>query len=127
MMDSRPDLQARLAVLSRDAWAREEALLQPAVRADPATVARLLSPDFVEFGLSGRSWQRAETIAALSARPANTAGYVLIDRQARLLDADTVELTYRLKIGARSSRRTSRWRHEGERLRCYFHRGVAEE
>lgn len=44
-------------------------LLTSAVRRDPARLAELLHPGFVEVGRSGRLWSRDETIAALAHEP----------------------------------------------------------
>ena len=44
----------------------EQRLLDPAVRARPDLVAALLHPDFLEYGASGRVWDRAAVVAAPS-------------------------------------------------------------
>lgn len=49
--------------------AKELALLRPAVRGDRATVVALLHEDFVEFGASGRIWNRAQIADALARDP----------------------------------------------------------
>ncbi|WP_210579406.1 DUF4440 domain-containing protein [Streptomyces sp. GESEQ-4] len=41
-------------------------LLTPDVRRSPKLLGALLHPDFHEFGASGRHWDRASTIAALT-------------------------------------------------------------
>jgi hypothetical protein len=46
--------------------ALEESILDPAVRSDPARMRALLAPDFVEFGASGRVFDRDAIIAALA-------------------------------------------------------------
>lgn len=56
--------------LKAELLALEERLLDPLVRAVPAEVRRLLSPEFVEFGASGRVFDRDAILAALtSERP----------------------------------------------------------
>src|SRR5689334_23193732 len=45
---------------------RELALLRPEVRADAERVRALLHPDFVEFGASGRVWDRSSIAAVTS-------------------------------------------------------------
>jgi len=40
-------------------------LLEPQVRASAGELDRLLHPGFVEFGASGRKWDRSEIIASL--------------------------------------------------------------
>ena len=49
---------------------REQQLLDPAVRASGNHVRELLHPDFIEYGASGRVWDRAAITAALDADPA---------------------------------------------------------
>jgi ribonuclease HI len=49
--------------------AAEQALLDPRVRADPAAVERLLHPDYVEFGASGRVRDRPSIVRPIAAEP----------------------------------------------------------
>ena len=55
---------------------RERQLLDPALRADGEFVAGLLHPEFVEYGASGRVWDRETTVAALRADPRVQAIYL---------------------------------------------------
>ena len=55
---------------------RERQLLDPAVRARADQVETLLHPDFVEYGASGRVWDRAAIIAALVADPQVSGGWI---------------------------------------------------
>uniref|UniRef100_UPI0023F357BC nuclear transport factor 2 family protein n=1 Tax=Ferrimicrobium acidiphilum TaxID=121039 RepID=UPI0023F357BC len=48
---------------------REQQLLDPTIRESGQRVRELLHPDFVEYGASGRTWDRATVSAALSANP----------------------------------------------------------
>src|SRR6476620_1658032 len=43
---------------------RELALLEPAVRRSPDDVRALLHPDFIEYGASGRTWNRDSVTTA---------------------------------------------------------------
>lgn len=54
--------------------AAEEALLSASVRADPEMLRRMLHPDFVEIGRSGRRWNRDVIIAELADDPGREAG-----------------------------------------------------
>jgi hypothetical protein len=45
---------------------RELALLDPELRRDPDRIRALLHADFVEFGASGRVWDRASIAAVTS-------------------------------------------------------------
>jgi Domain of unknown function (DUF4440) len=52
-------------------------LLEPLVRAPAVELDELLHQDFVEFGSSGRSWDRSETITSLtSGQPPGAEGPV---------------------------------------------------
>src|SRR4051794_30674438 len=44
----------------------ELALLDPAVRRDPARVRAVLHPEFTEFGASGRVWNRSSIVEVTS-------------------------------------------------------------
>src|SRR5450631_2368374 len=87
---------------------RERLLHDPAVRADPGRVRRLLHPDFVEFGASGRIWDGKEIVEALvaeSAPPQHRA----VDIVPVSLGVDTVLLSYRIDDPERPSLRGSVW------------------
>src|SRR5262245_21400147 len=88
---------------------RERQLLDPALRADGEFVAGLLHPDYVEYGASGRVWDRDAVIAALQADPEVLAEAA--DFEPVRLAEDVVLLTFRLQ-GDRSSLRCSVWVRE---------------
>ncbi|MEJ7607687.1 MAG: nuclear transport factor 2 family protein [Bryobacteraceae bacterium] len=50
----------------------EALLLQPSVRSDIQELSRLLSDDFVEFGSSGRVFDKQQVIALLQAQEDGT-------------------------------------------------------
>ena len=68
---------AALAALTAELRGYEERILDPAVRADPAQVRAMLAPEFVEFGASGRVFDREGIVATLAAESPRVA------RQAR--------------------------------------------
>lgn len=49
-------------------------LLQPQVRASAGELEKLLHPDFFEFGASGRTWDRSQTITCLTGELLPSAG-----------------------------------------------------
>ena len=104
---------------------REQALLDPALRAEGARVEELLHPDFVEHGASGRTWDRASMVAALGEDPAVSGAAE--DFRAQALAEDVVLLTYRV-TGPHGSLRSSIWVRDpaaadpGWRVR--FHQGT---
>lgn len=101
---------------------REKLLLDPAVRTSGEDVSALLHPDFVEFGASGRFWDRESVIAALRSDPAVSGDGM--DFRAQPLADNVVLLTYRIN-GEQTSLRSSVWVFElahGWLLR--FHQGT---
>ncbi|WP_295836765.1 DUF4440 domain-containing protein [uncultured Microbacterium sp.] len=111
------------AALIAAAWAAEERLLDPAVRADPGEMERLLAPSFVEVGQSGRRWTREAIVAALREEPGSDPSPLIDERESRPVGPDTVLLTYLLRFEDRVSRRSSLWRCDPA-PRCLFHQGT---
>lgn len=109
--------------LAATAWAAEERLLNPAVRADPREVNALLDPSFVEIGQSGCRWTRDAIVTALRDDPGGDASPVIAERESRPVSPDTVLLTYLLRFENRVSRRSSLWRFDPA-PRCLFHQGT---
>ena len=102
--------------------ALERALLDPAIRADPERVARLLHPDFSEVGASGRRWTRDGLIAALRDQPG--VGVEMTEVEARPLADAVVLLTYTADAPTGRSRRSSLWIRDGLGWRILFHQGT---
>ena len=105
------------------AWSAEETLLHPAVRSNPRELNRLLDPEFVEVGQSGRRWTRDGIVAALRDEPGTDSSPLVEERESRLVGPDTVLLTYLLRFENRVSRRSSLWRCDPA-PRCLFHQGT---
>ncbi|WP_282688270.1 MULTISPECIES: nuclear transport factor 2 family protein [unclassified Streptomyces] len=114
-------------------------LLDPAVRTSRALAARLLDPEFVEVGASGRRWKKEEMLDALPDldggggsgngsgesdgggprfEPSRMGGVVLAP--------GIVHLTYETDFGGRRARRSSLWRRrDGETgWRMYYHQAT---
>ncbi|MFD4015827.1 nuclear transport factor 2 family protein [Streptomyces sindenensis] len=110
-------------------------LLDPRVRTSRSLAARLLDPEFVEVGASGRRWTYEEMLAALpdldgggsqgegdggGARfePSRMSGVALAP--------GIVHLTYETDFGGRRARRSSLWRRgDGETgWRMYYHQAT---
>jgi hypothetical protein len=99
----------------------ELALLLPEVRRDPQRMRALLHPDFVEYGSSGRVWDRG-TIGSVSADPEQITAADLI---ARRIGPDAVLLTYRSTRAGRNALRSSTWiRDETGTWLLLFHQGT---
>ncbi|MFI7326198.1 DUF4440 domain-containing protein [Streptomyces rubiginosohelvolus] len=107
-------------------------LLDPAVRASRSLAARLLDPEFVEVGASGRRWTYEEMLAALPDldgggvggedgprfEPSGMGGVVLAP--------GVVHLTYESVIDGRRARRSSLWRRRAGETgwRMYYHQAT---
>jgi len=97
----------------------EQQLLMPEVRASADALDQLISDQFVEFGNSGRVYNKADVMAQLLAAP--NAKVDVSDFQVLALSEDVALATYRTPASLRSSV----WRREGGRWRCVFHQGTA--
>jgi hypothetical protein len=105
----------------------EERLLDPAVRASAEEVGLLLADDFLEFGSSGRVFDKGQVIEGLAANPGEG---VSVERfEERVLGPGVVLVTYRsVRAGdCQHALRSSIWRLEGDRWRMVFHQGTPVE
>jgi hypothetical protein len=106
----------------------EERLLQADARQSAQEVAELLADDFIEFGSSGRIFDKPTTIAALQHE--SPAEISLTDYQARLLAPDVVLVTYRAirstvtPAQTTQSLRSSIWKQLDGRWQLVFHQGT---
>ncbi|MES2718183.1 MAG: nuclear transport factor 2 family protein [Pseudomonadota bacterium] len=114
-----------LAALTTELRAMEESILDPAVRADPARMRALLTPEFTEFGASGRVFDRDGIIAVLAAEPATQA------RQARgfkvrLVAPGAALTTWRVqRDDGTETLRSSVWQQQADgRWLMVFHQGT---
>jgi hypothetical protein len=107
----------------------EERLVDPAFRIDSESVAALLADDFLEFGISGRSFDKASTLVELKNEPPRKAS-LLNDFSVRELSPGVVLVTYRAtrrdlagqSIG--QSWRSSIWMHRDGGWQLTFHQGT---
>ncbi|MGW2716662.1 nuclear transport factor 2 family protein [Streptomyces sp. NPDC001492] len=102
--------------------------MDPAVRSS-AEGARLIDPEFVEVGASGRRYTYEETIAGLPAKPGSSADgprYEPSDITGVLLAPGLVHLTFETVFDGRRARRSSLWRKRDEETgwRMYYHQGT---
>ena len=107
----------------------EERLLDPAIRKDSEVVSYLLADDFLEFGSSGRTFDKPAILEALSNEPPSPP-ILLTHFAARHLAADAVLITYRTTRHdpsgnpTTSSNRSSIWVHRDNRWQITFHQGT---
>lgn len=103
--------------------ALERELLTDGVRSDPAAVAALLHPDWIEIGRSGRLWSREELLASVAplAEPVGL-DTIAITR----VDPTTILVLWRAVAADRSTLRSSLWVRDGGDWRQRFHQGTDE-
>lgn len=111
------------------AIAGELSLLDPAVRASRSAAQRLLDPDFVEVGKSGRRWNRDEMLAELPEMEGSAESGARIEHSRMtgvLLAPGIVHLTYETVNRGVRARRSSLWRRrdDGAGWRVFYHQGT---
>ena len=102
-------------------------LVDPGVRANPEEMAALLADDFLEYGSSGRTFDKQQVLEALQHEGAIR--FSLHDFHVRNLSRGVVLATYRATAtpeGAepRSSLRSSVWVRRSGRWQVTFHQGT---
>ncbi|MEV6483157.1 DUF4440 domain-containing protein [Streptomyces sp. NPDC051576] len=109
--------------------AGELALLDPAVRASRAEIVRLLDPEFVEVGCSGRRYTYDDMVAWLPDHAGSAADGPRYDPSAMtgvVLAPGLVQLRYETVFDGGRARRTSLWRKRDEETgwRMFYHQGT---
>ncbi|CAL9386449.1 DUF4440 domain-containing protein [Streptomyces sp. enrichment culture] len=100
-------------------------LLDPEVRSSPERVDALLHPEFFEFGASGRVWDRAAIIDALTEEgDAGAPAATVSAMKAVEIAPGTVHLTFDTDHNGRRAHRSSLWRRTDRGWRLYFHQGT---
>lgn len=106
----------------------EESHLRSDVRSSPEAMQDLLAEEFVEFGSSGRVFDRAAVIAALSSESGFESR--IDDFVVRVLSSEVAVTTYRLSAWpisggqARVTLRSSVWAQRVGRWLLVFHQGT---
>lgn len=112
--------------------ALEEELLSPQVRASEARLNELLADDFVEFGSSGRIYDKPTVIRELG-ESGYVADFEIGDFCLVMSRADSALVTYRCAVKSdsgdviRKSNRSSLWRLVDDRWQLVFHQGTKTE
>ena len=87
---------------------------------------RLLHPEFVEIGASGRRWSRAEMLDALL-QETTVAAVEAFDLVARQLAPDVVLVTFTTRRGTTLVHRSSIWVRLGGDWTVLFHQGTVAD
>ena len=102
------DAEMREANEVEEAISCQRRLMDPSVRTSRAEARRLLDPEFVEVGASGRRWSYEEMLAELPNLPGNLQEgprYVPSGMTGVVLAPGVVHLTYETTIEGRRARR----------------------
>jgi hypothetical protein len=114
--------------LERQLRELEESHLRSDVRSSPESMQALLADEFIEFGSSGRIFDRAAVIATLSGQPGFKSR--IDDFVVRALSPKVALTTYRLSVWSTSggqakvTLRSSIWVHRAGRWLLVFHQGT---
>ncbi len=126
-VEDEPDLFSSMPVEPSDeeiVIALERSLLTDEVRADPASLAALLHPQWQEVGSSGRLWSREEFLA----EAAPLTGPVSLDViSAEQVTPGTIVLVWRAVSDEGSTLRSSVWVCLGPTWQQRFHQGTVED
>jgi hypothetical protein len=107
----------------------EEQLLDPAVRGNTDFVSSLLADDFLEFGISGRIFDKTSILKNLRDEPLHLPS-LLSDFAIRTLAPDAMLVTYRTtRLNSSGepishARRSSIWINRNNRWQITFHQGT---
>ena len=104
----------------------EEELWREETRFDQKRMLEIIAPDFFEFGRSGRTYRREDTLA-ISRGPID-AVLPLPDFEARLLHPDIAQVTYNSAVRydgvVQRARRSSIWSRTPSSWILRFHQGT---
>lgn len=101
--------------------ALETSLLDNAIRSNPEALGRLLHPDFVEHGSSGRVLGRGRALAGLPPIEGRVEVEVLA---ADRLSDDLIQLRWRTRAETKVALRVSLWQHTTSGWQMRFHQGT---
>lgn len=103
--------------------AKEMAALDPRVRTDRNQMSQLLHDDFIEFGSTGRVYNRKVLLDMLADEEPSPV--VIRDFAVRQLSGDTALVTYRsVGQGGQEARRSSVWVEDDDAWKMVFHQGT---
>lgn len=98
-------------------------LLEPATRRDTSRLKELFGEDFIEFGSSGRVYQKSMLIEMMAQE--EQAKVLIRDFAVRELAPDVALVTYRtVGTSGQEARRSSVWVRSGTSWQMVFHQGT---
>jgi hypothetical protein len=102
----------------------EEKLLQPTIRKSEKNLEDLLADDFLEFGSSGRTFNKEELMKGLANE--STIKMQLMDFKTQMLAKDVYLTTYRVlrSNDMKYTLRSSIWKEKEGTWQMFFHQGT---
>lgn len=114
-------------IISKTIYNLEKQLLQPEIRSNRTELDYLISNDFIEYGASGRIYNKKDIINQLV--ESDKESFFIYDFTIRMLGEEYVQSMYRIKMVAsdgefRYSLRSSIWENKKNRWQIVFHQGT---
>lgn len=104
----------------------EKALANPEIRKSISELSNLLADDFIEFGSSGRVYNKKQTIKAL--RKIESSKISLINFKFKQINKQCILVTYKSVVTderqKKHSLRSSLWKKENGKWKIVFHQGT---
>ncbi|MCT4633684.1 MAG: DUF4440 domain-containing protein [Firmicutes bacterium] len=114
-------------IISKTIYNLEKQLLQPEIRSNRTELDYLISNDFIEYGASGRIYNKKDIINQLI--ESDKESFFIYDFTIRMLGEEYVQSMYRIKMAGkdgefRYSLRSSIWENKKNRWQIVFHQGT---
>ena len=109
--------------LSKLIEALERSLLEPCVRSSTAQLNKLIADDFLEFGKSGKVYNKQDCIKP----DENLRKFAVNDFKIKELSKDVMLATYKTTEDGIASLRSSIWKRYGDEWKMIFHQGTKYE
>ncbi len=112
----------QLTIKNEEIYHLELLLLTPSVRQSADQLRLLIADDFIEYGSSGRIYNKIDLLESLPEEKQER--YTVEDFTSSELSKNVILATYKVTIGTRRSLRSSIWKHNGSNWQMIFHQGT---
>lgn len=113
---------SQITIRNEEIYSLELSLLTPAVRQSIKQLSLLIADDFIEYGSSGRIYNKKDLLESLPEE--KTEHYAVEDFTSSKLSKNVILATYKVTIGSRRSLRSSIWKNNGSHWQMIFHQGT---
>lgn len=100
----------------------ETSLLTPEVRCSASKLQQVIADEFIEIGSSGNIYHKSDLLEVPPIKI--TEPYKIRDFSTTLLSTNVVLATYSIRLGLKSSLRSSIWRYQDNQWQMIFHQGT---